>query len=32
MMNGEDYETEIFEEVFMINKDNVEMYGVDGWQ
>lgn len=32
MLNGEDYETEIFEEVFMIDKDNVEMYGVDGWQ
>ncbi|GFI43539.1 MAG: sugar ABC transporter substrate-binding protein [Dorea sp.] len=32
MLNGEDYEREIFEEVFMIDKDNVEMYGVDGWQ
>ena len=32
MLNGEDYETEIFVEVFMIDKDNVEMYGVDGWQ
>ena len=32
MMNGEDYEKEIYEEVFMIDKDNVDMYGVDGWQ
>ncbi len=32
MLNGEDYEKEIYEEVFMIDKDNVDMYGVDGWQ
>lgn len=27
-----DFEKETYEEVFMINKDNVDMYGVDGWQ
>ena len=32
VMDGEEYEKETFEEVFLINKDNVEMYGVDGWQ
>lgn len=32
ILNGESYEKEIYEEVFMINKDNVEMYGIDGWQ
>lgn len=32
ILTGEEYETEIYEEVFMINKDNVDMYGVDGWQ
>lgn len=32
MLSGEAYEKEIFEETFLINKDNVEMYGVDGWQ
>lgn len=26
------FESETYEEVFMINKDNVDMYGVDGWQ
>ena len=32
MINGQDYEKETYEDVFMINKDNVDMYGVDGWQ
>lgn len=32
MLNGEEYENEIYVEVFMIDKDNVDMYGVDGWQ
>ena len=32
ILEGEDYEKEIYEEVFMIDKDNVDMYGVDGWQ
>lgn len=27
-----DFEKETYEDVFMINKDNVDMYGVDGWQ
>ena len=30
--NGETYEKEYYLDVFMINKDNVELYGVDGWQ
>ncbi len=32
ILNGEDYEKETLEEVFMINQANVDMYGVDGWQ
>ena len=32
ILKGEDYEKEVYEEVFMINKDNVDMYGTDGWQ
>lgn len=32
MLTGEEYEKEIYEEVFMINADNVDMYGIDGWQ
>ena len=25
-------EKEVYEDVFMINRDNVDMYGTDGWQ
>lgn len=32
ILSGEDYEKEVYEEVFMIDKDNVDMYGTDGWQ
>lgn len=32
ILTGEKYEKETYEDVFMINKDNVDMYGVDGWQ
>lgn len=32
ILHGDDYEKETYEDVFMINQDNVEMYGVDGWQ
>ena len=32
ILKGKDYEKEIKEDVFMINQDNVDMYGVDGWQ
>lgn len=32
MLNGEDYEESIYEDVFFITSENVEMYGVDGWQ
>lgn len=32
ILKGNDYDTETYEEVFMINADNVDMYGVDGWQ
>lgn len=32
MLNGEDYEKVVYEDVFFINSENVEMYGADGWQ
>lgn len=32
ILNGEEYEKESYEEVFMINAENVSMYGTDGWQ
>jgi ribose transport system substrate-binding protein len=32
VLEGKDYEKEIFVDTFFINKDNVEMYGTDGWQ
>ncbi len=32
ILEGEDYEPEVYEDVFMINQDNVAMYGADGWQ
>lgn len=32
MMNGEHYEKETYEETFLITQENVDMYGVDGWQ
>lgn len=32
IMNGEDYEEETLEDVLFIDKSNVDMYGVDGWQ
>lgn len=32
MLNGEKYEKITYEEVFFIDADNVEMYGIDGWQ
>lgn len=32
ILSGNSYEKETYEEVFMINKDNVDMYGTDGWQ
>ena len=32
IMNGERYEEETLEEVLYIDRSNVEMYGVDGWQ
>jgi len=32
ILNGEDFEERIPVETFLINKDNVEEYGVDGWQ
>lgn len=32
ILEGEEFERETYEEIFMINSDNVEMYGVDGWQ
>ncbi len=32
ILNGEDYEKEIYEETFLITRENVELYGTDGWQ
>lgn len=32
ILAGDDYEKETYEETFFINRDNVEMYGTDGWQ
>ena len=32
ILNGEKYEEAIYEDVFFIDADNVEMYGADGWQ
>ncbi len=32
ILDGNEYEKETYEEVFMIDRDNVDMYGVDGWQ
>ena len=32
IMNHEQYEPEVYEPTFFIDKDNVELYGTDGWQ
>lgn len=32
ILNGKEYEKATYEEVYFINKDNVGMYGVDGWK
>ena len=32
VLNKEKYARITYEETFLINKDNLEMYGVDGWQ
>ena len=32
ILNGKDYEKEIKENVFLFDQENVDMYGVDGWQ
>lgn len=32
ILEGNDYEKETLEETFLINKENVELYGTDGWQ
>lgn len=32
IIEGETYEKEVYEDVFLINRGNVEMYGADGWQ
>lgn len=32
ILEGKDYEEQIYEDTFFINKENVEMYGTDGWQ
>lgn len=32
ILQGEDYDEIIYEDVFLITADNVELYGIDGWQ
>ena len=32
VLNGTAFDRETYEETFFINRDNVEMYGTDGWQ
>ncbi|MGM0902967.1 MAG: sugar ABC transporter substrate-binding protein [Bacillota bacterium] len=32
ILNGEDFEERVPVETFLINKDNVDEYGLDGWQ
>lgn len=32
ILNGEKYENIIYEETFLITRENVELYGTDGWQ
>lgn len=32
ILSGEEYKTSIEEDTFFINKDNIELYGIDGWQ
>lgn len=32
VLRGNDYEKIIYEDVFFIDADNVELYGIDGWQ
>lgn len=32
IMEGEEYKEEYLEDTFLINKENVEMYGTNGWQ
>ena len=32
ILNGENFEAATYEDTFLIDKGNVEMYGTDGWQ
>ncbi|MCI8835155.1 MAG: sugar ABC transporter substrate-binding protein [Ruminococcus sp.] len=32
ILEGEEFETTVYEETFLIDKGNVKMYGTDGWQ
>ena len=32
ILNGEDFEKETYLETYLITKENIEMYGSDGWQ
>ncbi|WP_461810513.1 substrate-binding domain-containing protein [Faecalimonas sp.] len=32
ILNGEEYEEETFLDTYLITKENIEMYGTDGWQ
>lgn len=32
ILNGDKYEKEVYEDTFLITRENVELYGTDGWQ
>ena len=32
VLDGEDFEKEVYVETFFINRDNLNIYGTDGWQ
>lgn len=32
VLKDEKYEKEVYEDTFFINRDNIDMYGTDGWQ
>jgi ribose transport system substrate-binding protein len=32
ILNGEEYSKQVTEKVYLINRDNVSLYGIDGWQ
>ena len=32
VLNGEEHKSEVYEDTFLIDKENIELYGTDGWQ